>query len=391
MHVTSLQDLPTSVLGCVFSFLPTPDLGGVATTCKACNQAQKLEWLWKERCFSDLQYTVNHCSSWKEQYAQIIRNMRSGTAEVRQIPRDFCSVDSPFTLLDDGTSLAVCRDIRNPLLISVRNVENDALIYTIDMSTYGAILNSIIHGSLWTCLTENREIVSFNLLTGECEQRIPCQHLDLSLAKHHLNLSFAGGCRLTQFQCTEREIALLADKRVSIWDAQSGKLVQELPVEGVVHSWCITPNFVVYSTATDLRTGQVVQAIKRSDATVIEIDRCSYCRLTASDTHVAYVTDKGEVRVLVDEPEEGLIQKHCFSCPPGLWPRLSLGKKFLCVNSNGTFSFFDVYTGTRMGRIPGVLADHVVYKGPVIFARAASSGRCFDYLYDFAQSRPGSL
>ena len=377
MNVGNLQDLPQAALEEIFSHLPTQDLVSAAKTCRACNAAQKAEWLWKNRCHVDLHYGAKLCDSWKEQYARIVRNLASGGGEVAQVLQDPRFLNSPFTVLDDGTTLVVCQDRIDSPSVSVRSVKSDSVV-PIDMSTYGRVLGSCTHGSLWTVLTEAGEIATFNLLTGACERQIPCKDIDLN--------QWMSGPVVAVLSRTGSEIAVWTGERVCIWNAQSGALSQELSVQGTVRSICITPNFVVCRVQEEHAGEEIIRAINRADLSSLEVDRCSRCEMTFSDTRVAYVMDTGVVRVLVDEPEAGLVRKQSFSCRPDRFATLSLGKKFLCVAADRNIFIFNLCTGTILGMIPGVRAINLAYKEQTLFVRTISNDECCSHLYDFGRS-----
>jgi hypothetical protein len=307
--------------------------------------------------------------------------LKKGISKVSdlQVPIKSWGMRPLFTLLDDNSVLELVTDPQKSSLIHVRDIVEGSISCTIDISSYGQFFSSDIHGLEWTILTLRGEIVSFNILTGQCVRKI--QGLPPE------------GIRLDAFpkvHCTDREIIVWDGQRIIIWDAQSGAMVQTLDIPATEGIWgiCSTPQFLALMVR-EYDTGKtVVKALKKADQTirVIETNPSCFC-LDSSGPYIAFLTASGEAKVFVDDLKGEIREVHSFSSRDGAMTVLNLYRNWLCVGSSTAFIIYDLRTWKEEARIPGVLCCEIRTNAEVLFARTvgASIGSCcHDMHYDFA-------
>jgi hypothetical protein len=375
-----LPDMPLEVMSYIFSFLDAPDLARMAGVCREWNQAQEVDWLWKRHCLDVLDRETTRCGSWKEQY-KIFYHLKKGTAKVSDlhVPIKSWGTRPLFTLLDDNSVVEIVTDPQRLSLIHVRDIVTGAIPCTIDVSSYGQFFSSDIHGLEWTILTCCGQIVSFNILTGQCVRQIrgsPPEGIRLDA--------------LPKIHCTDREILVWDGQRIIIWDAQSRAMVQTLDIPATEGIWgiCSTPQFLALMVR-EYDTGKtVVKALKKADQTtrVIETNPSCFC-LDSSGPYIAFLTASGEAKVFVDDLKGEIRKAFSFSCRDDAMISLSLYRNWLCIGTAKAFIIYDIRTGNEAFRIPGVLCCEIRTNAEVLFARTvgASIGPCcHDMRYDFA-------
>lgn len=373
-------DVPVEVMSNIFSFLDAPNLARTAMVCKGWKQAQEADRLWKRHCLDILDRETTYCGSWKQQY-KIFCHLKKGIATVTdfQTPIKSWGVRPVFTLLDDSTVLELVADPKRSSLIHVHDIVKNIIPCAIDISSYGEFFSSDIHGEEWTILTHRGQIVSFNILTGQCVRQI--------------QVDPPKGVRLDALpiiHCTDQEIIVWDGQKIQIWDAQTAAMRHTLDIPATEGVWniCSTPQFLALMVR-EYDTGKtVVKALKRADQTirVIETNPNCFC-LDSSGCYIAFLTSSGETKVFEEDLQGEIREAHSLPCKDGAMTVLSLYRNWLCVGSSTTFIIYDLRTWKEVARFPGALCCEMRTNAEVVFARTVgvSLGPCaHDVYYDFA-------